>query len=585
MKRLLTCDRLLFLFFLTGCFLFFEINYRYFYRFMEQYSLFLFTSDYFSELLCQPGGFNEYLTAFITQFFAFPFIAAGCLSLLLGITAAFFHRFLKHCGIKTSVMTAILPVFLFWLFPVESIASILTVLLGSAVAYGYSSISKPAARHAYGFLILLLLYLLATPAHLLAAVLMAIYEGHTGKGWQRFLIAGGIVFWSVVLPLLAMRTIYIVSTREAFLSKYLFHPEYPVPSSFWYILASFPAVTLAAYALRNRKMALKKEWVKTVSLSLLLALLMGVLTWRGQHPLEQAYRYDWYARQQQWDKIVGHAEKQGVKDKDALVYVNLAFSYTGRFNEGLMSYPQIGEEGFIPYEPKTRLGLIEASEVAWRVGHTNAAQRFAFVGVLSAERSVQPRLMKRLVETYLVNKEYKVAEKYIKILESTLFYRTWAKEHRLLLDHEKAAISDWITERRQFNPLTDNNFDLTKTFSNALAFLIDDHPDNQAAFEYGMGYLLIYKELGAFMHYMNLLKERGEPIPAFYQEAICIYYSAVENNPEVFRSFAIDPAIQNRFLSYLSQVQSLSPALLARQFSDTYYYYAQFVQPPKRQNQ
>ena len=428
MKRLLSCDRLLFLFFLTGCFLFFEINYRYWYRFMEQYSLFLFTSDYFGGLLCQPGGFNEYLAAFITQFFAIPFVAAGCLSILLGITAAFFYGFLKHCGIRTSVMVAILPVFLFWLFPVESITSILAVMLGSAAAYSYSSIPKPIVRHAYGFMILLILYLLATPAHLPAAVLMAIYEVHISKGMQRFLIAGGLIFWSVVLPLIAMHTIYIVSTREAFLSKYLFHPEFPVPSSFWYIWTSFPAVALVAYTLRNRKISFKKEWVKPVSLSLLLAIVMGWLIWHGQHPLEQAYRYYWYARQQQWDKIVGHAEKQGVKDKDALVYVNLAFNYTGRFNEGLMRYPQIGEEGFIPYDPKTRLGLIEASEVAWRVGHTNAAQRFAFVGVLSAERRVQPRLMTRLVETYLVNNEFKVAEKYIKILESTLFYRTWAKE-------------------------------------------------------------------------------------------------------------------------------------------------------------
>ena len=78
-------------------------------------------------------------------------------------------------------------------------------------------------------------------------------------------------------------------------------------------------------------------------------------------------------------------------------------------------------------DPKSRMGLIEASEVAWQVGQVNAAQRFAFVGVLSSQRCVQPRLMKRLVETYLVTGEYRAAEKYIKILESTPHYRDWAK--------------------------------------------------------------------------------------------------------------------------------------------------------------
>lgn len=76
------------------------------------------------------------------------------------------------------------------------------------------------------------------------------------------------------------------------------------------------------------------------------------------------------------------------------------------------AFPQIGVEGFIPHDPKSRMGLIEASEVAWQVGQVNAAQRFAFVGVLSSQRCVQPRLMKRLVETYLVTGEYRAAEIY-----------------------------------------------------------------------------------------------------------------------------------------------------------------------------
>lgn len=551
---------------------------------MEQYSLFLFKEDYFMELLGQPGGFNEYITAFVTQFFIFPFLSSGSLAILLGIIVILFHQFLKRCGIETSIVIAMLPTFLFWVFPVESIAYILAALFGIGSALGYSYIRKPAIRYIFGFTILLLIYLLAAPAHLLAAALMVVYEFFTGERKQRFIVAAGLLLWGIVIPLLVMRTIYIVPIREAFLSKHLYHPEYPIPTSFWYIWCSFPLATLIAYAFRKQKKVFKKEWMNLAALCLILILMMGGLTLYKQHPLEQAYQYDWYARQQQWKQIVEHAEKHSVKDKDALVYVNLAYAYMDRFNEALMRFPQIGEEGFIPYDPKTRLGLIEASEVAWLVNHTNASQRFAFVGVLSAQRCVQPRLMKRLVESYLVNKEYKVAEKYIKILEGTLFYSSWAKEQRPLLNPETASSTDWIVQRRKLNPITDNNHDLTKTLPNALAFLIDDHPENKMAFEYGMGYLLIYKDLGTFMHYMNLLKEKGEPIPAFYQEAICLYYAAVEKNPEAFKSYAINPAVYERFQNYLNQTQRLSPALLANQYGNTYYYYAQFIQPPKRQN-
>jgi hypothetical protein len=189
--------------------------------------------------------------------------------------------------------------------------------------------------------------------------------------------------------------------------------------------------------------------------------------------------------------------------------------------------------------------------------------------------------MQRLAETYIVNEEYKAAEKYIRILEESAFYRAEMKKLRPCLDPGTSRETEWVAKRRRLNPVTDNPYDLTKSFPNALAFLIDDHPNNKAAFEYGMGYLLLYKELVAFMHYMEGLKDRHETLPVLYQEAICIYYTVVENNPEAFRSYPVDPAVYRRYQEYLRQVKSLSPTLLRRQYGDTYYYYAQFVHPPR----
>ena len=288
-------------------------------------------------------------------------------------------------------------------------------------------------------------------------------------------------------------------------------------------------------------------------------------------PMEQAYRYDYYARQGEWQEIVSHARAHSVRDMDALIYLNLALSHTGRFSGDLMRFPQIGVEGFIPHDPKSRMGLIEASEVAWQVGQVNAAQRFAFVGVLSSQRCMQPRLMKRLVETYLVTGEYRAAEKYIKILESTPHYRDWAKAQRPLLDSVVCASTDWIKAKRAVLPVTDNPLDLTLTFPNALAFLIDDHADNRPAFEYGMGYLLVYKDLMTFMHYMELMKERGESFPVLYQEAICLFFAAVQKDPEAFKSYPISSEVQNRFLQFMKVARGMPPAALKAQFGDTYY--------------
>ena len=78
-------------------------------------------------------------------------------------------------------------------------------------------------------------------------------------------------------------------------------------------------------------------------------------------PMEQAYRYDYYARLGEWQKIVSHARAHSVRDMDALIYLNLAFVENRTFYFRFDAFPQIGEGGFIPHDPKSRMGLIEAS--------------------------------------------------------------------------------------------------------------------------------------------------------------------------------------------------------------------------------
>ena len=272
--------------------------------------------------------------------------------------------------------------------------------------------------------------------------MIAVYECCAKEDKARFGVAIIAIAWGGLLPLIALRTVYILPMREAFFSKHLCHPEYPIPNSLGYIGLSDPLIVLILYYVRNRVFIRKESWKRIVSYAfLLIAMTYGILY--KKDPMEQAYRYDYYARQGEWQEIVSHARAHSVRDMDALIYLNLALSHTGRFSGDLMRFPQIGVEGFIPHDPKSRMGLIEASEVAWQVGQVNAAQRFAFVGVLSSQRCVQPRLMKRLVETYLVTGEYRAAEKYIKILESTPHYRDWAKAQRPLLDSVVCASTDW----------------------------------------------------------------------------------------------------------------------------------------------
>lgn len=53
--------------FIIGSILFIELNFRYWYRFLEQYMMFQTTGSYFQDRLAEPGGLNEYVTVLIAR--------------------------------------------------------------------------------------------------------------------------------------------------------------------------------------------------------------------------------------------------------------------------------------------------------------------------------------------------------------------------------------------------------------------------------------------------------------------------------------------------------------------------------------
>ncbi len=564
--------------FFAGSFLYFDLHYRYWYHFMEQFGLFLYTNSYFLEFCREPGGMNEYLNEALMQFFYLPHVASVCLASLLGLITVSAHLFFRRCGYLLSTLWSILPCFLFWIYPPETVAIPLSMLTGILAVVGYTYSPRNNWRYAYAAGILVTCYLLATPAHFLAAILLSFYEFKSASK-SKYMAVTIYIGGSMLLPLIAMRTLFVVPMEEAFFSKYLYHPEYPQPGSFRLFWLVFPLVTTLSVLLQKWQPKVGHKLV--ISFVILTGGIIAGIVYGG-NALEQTYRYDYYARNSQWQKIVDHAEQQAVNDQNALIYVNLALSHTNQLANKQFDFRQAGVDGLIPKDPVTRVDLITASEVAWQIGHINSSQRYAFVGVLSSERRVQPRLMKRLVETYLVNEEYKAAEKYITILEASLFYRDLANEKRQYLNRETAGKTPWIVQKRAVNVTTDNPFDPAKALPNALAYLLDDHPGNKAAIEYTMAYVLLYKDLGAFMQYMQTAKGFYKTLPVHYQEAICLFYAAVQPDPEAFKTFKIDKAVYDRFIGFCNAAGN-SQELLKKQFGNTYYYYAQFENMPNQE--
>lgn len=572
-------NAIILLLFMLGCGLFIELNFRYWYCFMEQYMMFQTTEAYLVRHIGEVGGMAEYITALITMAFYFPVCAALIISSLLGLATWAFHRFLRACHTEAGMVVAILPAFLVLWFPQESITHIVTLTISLCSAWWYSSIRSRNLRWTVGFLLLTALYFLAAPANIVLALLIAIYECiESQNSSARYGVAAGAVAWSLLLPLVAMNTIYIVPIREAFLSRHLAHPEVAFPVALQVMGVAYPLVAVVAYALRKRIFISSEKLRTQISFATIIVAIVACIVLK-KDLMEQAYRYDYYAREGEWQKITDHFHRHGVADFDALVYVNLAASYNGVLLSDFTHTPQFGIDGIYPPEAKFYIQNIQASEVAWRIGHVNTAQRTAFIGTLGSRRSIQPRLMKRLVETYIVTGEMAVAEKYIKILESYPRLSRWATEQRALLDPERSATTEWVKQKRELAPTTDNMYDLQKSFPMAVEMLAKDRPENRAALDYLMVFTLSYKDITNFMEYVKLLK--GQTLPKLYQEALCVCYATEQLTDQDMADYKVDSNIFKRFNSFSESMQRMTPEVAFRMYGDTYFYYLQYAQTPQ----
>ena len=91
--------------FIIGSFLFIELNFRYWYRFLEQYMMFQTTGSYFQDRLAEPGGLNEYVTEFLSLAFIHPNGASVVIALLLGLISGCF--LCCSCTINSSLLQVV----------------------------------------------------------------------------------------------------------------------------------------------------------------------------------------------------------------------------------------------------------------------------------------------------------------------------------------------------------------------------------------------------------------------------------------------------------------------------------------------
>ena len=200
--------------------------------------------------------------------------------------------------------------------------------------------------------------------------------------------------------------------------------------------------------------------------------------------------YDYLERTHQWQSILKLTKSAAPKTECGIWCTNYALGMTGQLDQ-MESYPQCGPEGLLNDAlQKPSFALYSMSDIYFQLGSVNEAERIAFNAKQYLPNDHKSgRLYRRLAEANIVNGHYDIAAKYLHFLESTIFYRTFAK--RWLSDlGDEAKVDAAYARVRQFRQkegrwLTSNAKEVM------LLQLVETNEDNKLAFNYLVAYRLL----------------------------------------------------------------------------------------------
>ena len=286
--------------------------------------------------------------------------------------------------------------------------------------------------------------------------------------------------------------------------------------------------------------------------------LLAIATWWGIKVSfdEMSYElidYNFLVRTEQWDKIIEKAEKKPASTPLGVSCVNLALSQKGVLADRLFEFYQNGGEGLLPIFTRDMLLPISTSEIFYRLGMVNDAERFMFEAqeAISNHRK-SARLTRRIAECELINGNYKVAAKLLRRLQKTLFYRDWANQTMALLGNEKAINRHPIygqlrkyREKRKDFLFSDREMDQML----GLLFLNDKH--NKMAYEYLVCYELLQRDMDKFMQYYPLGRFVGyDHIPRSFQEILIGNWMKTHGDPRTI-PYSVDAQNVNNTLNFI----------------------------------
>ena len=533
--------------------------------FQEQYQMFLFDTGYFLERIVLPGGLADYISEFLVQFYYMPVLGGAIIALLLmGIQAAVWGL-MKQYGARhdfPGYLLSFLPSIALWCAMGDQnvLLSFVVALFGALViGWIHNRFHNRLVKVVFELVSTALVYWFLGPVVFLYVVLMI---GDTLKNaLQKGNVLSGIGY-SVCILILTIAWILLSTQTLQYPVSRLFlglnYYRYPgVTFLLIYIVMALAAFIPFLGMVHPHSSALQKwqksKWVMAVAYVIVLfASVCGIRTSFDELTYEMI-DYDFWIRTEQWNKIIEHAEKKPATSPLGVSSVNLALSQTGQLPDRLFEFYQNGAEGLFPAFSRDMTSPVFTSEVFYRLGMVNDAERYMF----EAQEAIpnfrkSARLTRRIAECEIINGNYEVAAKLLRRLQKTIFYSNWANQTMALLGNEKAINRHPIYGKlRKYREKKQDFLFSDREMDQMLGLLFLNDKSNKMAYEYLMCYVLLQRDFNKFMQYYPLGRFVGyDHIPRSFQEILIEQWMKTHNDPRTI-PYSVDTQNVNNTLNFI----------------------------------
>ena len=548
---------LLTLVFGISVFLFWWRRYPFALTYQEQFQLFLFDGDYFFSRIAEPGGLARYVAEFLVQFYNSVLIGAAIIALLYMLLQRLTWR-LMHTD-SHYALSFIPSIMLWYAMGDESVmlTYVVALLMAMSVALAWIKWVAKWAQWVKWLVLLLLipvLYWLVGPLVLLTALLMT--------PWT---IAVQGVIYSLALMLFSTHYLPYPMMRVVLGIGY-----YRFPVTLSYLLMAIPVVICLMTYLIN-KLPKAKQWVNVAEVMVVLVVLGSLVDLGYDKKKYELIEYDYLVRVRDWNAIIAKAEKQTPDLPMSVSATNLALAMTNQLGERAFDFYQRGSEGLLPEFERNFATSQLTGEIYFHLGMVNTAQQFAFEAMEAIPNyNKSARVVKRLAETNMINGEYLVAEKYLRMLEKTIFYRPWAKRTLAMLGNENAINSHPLYGTLRQYRLQEDFLFSDRELDKICGQLFMHNQQNHMAAQYLLMMPILERDIDKFMAYVKVVQNRINYNPRSCQEAIAFAFMQQRQQPP---QGVVSQLVLQRMNDFARAYSSGNNSAELNRFRNTVWYY------------